>query len=296
MYSLDINFLNDRPDYRQADKRSESPKAKKQVQMGEMTPLILGVIVGLLLPGLVGAGWFWLTQENAKLTDEIAEIDAELASLQAEKDKIAALNTQIQAAREETEALATVFNQIKPWSAILQDVRDRVPTDVQIQTIEQTEAEVAEAAAGTEGTEGSTPLPTMNLEISGVAKTFDDVNNFLLTLKQSPFFQNEKTRIVSAQLVDNPTELEATEKEDNQDAAEVTYDLPPVVDYTVQTSLTNVPASELLREIDRKGAVGLVARLKALQQIKQNQATETATPAPSPSPSPSPSPTETTTE
>ncbi|MEQ9671554.1 PilN domain-containing protein [Coleofasciculus sp. G2-EDA-02] len=292
MYSLDINFLNDRPDYRQADKGSESPKAKKQIQMGEMTPLILGVIVGLLLPGLVGAGWFWLTQENAKLTAEIAEIDAELASLQAEKDKIAALNTQIQGARNETEALATVFNQIKPWSAILQDVRDRVPTNVQIQTIEQTETELAEGAAGTEGTEGNTPLPTMNLEISGVAKTFDDVNNFLLTLKQSPFFQDEKTRIVSAQLEENPAQLEVPQKEGNETVAEITYKLPKVVSYTVQTSLTNVPASELLREIDRKGAVGLVARLKALQQIKQNQATETATPAPSPSPSP----TETTTE
>jgi type IV pilus assembly protein PilN len=289
MYSLDINFLKDRPDYRQPEKGSESPKAKKQIQMGEMTPLILGVIVGLLPLALAaGIGFLLLPQQNAKLNQDIAEIDAELQSLQAEKNKINNLNTQIQAVRQETEALATVFNQIKPWSAILQDIRDRVPTGVQIQAIEQTETET-EAA---EGTEGSAPLPTINVEISGVAETFDDVNNFLLTLKQSPFFQDEETRIVSAQLVDNPTELEAPEKEDNQDAAEVTYDLPPVVDYTVQTSLTNVPASELLREIDRKGAVGLVARIKALQQIEQNQATET----PSPAPSPSPSPTETTTE
>ncbi|MEQ9236845.1 PilN domain-containing protein [Coleofasciculus sp. E2-BRE-01] len=289
MYSLDINFLKDRPDYRQPDKGSESPKAKKQIQMGEMTPLIIGVIVGLLPLALAaGIGFLWLPQQNAKLNQEIAEIDAELQSLQAEKNKINNLNTQIQAVRQETEALATVFNQIKPWSAILQDIRDRVPSGVQIQAIEQTETET-EAA---EGTEGSTPLPTINVEISGVAETFDDVNNFLLTLKQSPFFQDEETRIVSAQLVDNPAELEVPEKEDNQDAAEVTYDLPPVVDYTVQTSLTNVPASELLREIDRKGAVGLVARIKALQQIEQNQATET----PSPALSPSPSPTETTTE
>ncbi|MEQ8970212.1 MAG: PilN domain-containing protein [Coleofasciculus sp. C1-SOL-03] len=289
MYSLDINFLKDRPEYHQAEKGSESPKAKKQIQMGEMTPLILGVIVGLLPLALAaGIGFLLLPQQNAKLNQDIAEIDAELQSLQAEKNKINNLNTQIQAVRQETEALATVFNQIKPWSAILQDIRDRVPTGVQIQAIEQTETET-EAA---EGTEGSAPLPTINVEISGVAETFDDVNNFLLTLKQSPFFQDEETRIVSAQLVDNPTELEAPEKEDNQDAAEVTYDLPPVVDYTVQTSLTNVPASELLREIDRKGAVGLVARIKALQQIEQNQATET----PSPAPSPSPSPTETTTE
>ncbi len=291
MYSLDINFLKDRPDYRQPDKGSESPKAKKQIQMGEMTPLIIGVIVGLLPLALVaGIGFLWLPQQNAKLNQEIAEIDAELQSLQAEKNKINNLNTQIQAVRQETEALATVFNQIKPWSAILQDIRDRVPTGVQIQAIEQTETETE---AG-EGTEGSAPLPTINVEISGTARSFDDVNNFLLTLQQSPFFQDEETHIVSAQLEENPAELEVPEKEGGETVAEITYELPKVVGYTVETSLTNVPASELLREIDRKGAVGLVARIKALQQIEQNQATET--PSAAPSPSPSPSPTETTTE
>ncbi len=291
MYSLDINFLKDRPEYHQAEKGSESPKAKKQIQMGEMTPLILGVIVGLLPLALVaGIGFLWLPQQNAKLEEEIAEIDAELQTLQAEKNKINNLNTQIQQVRQETEALATVFNQIKPWSAILQDIRDRVPAGVQIQAIEQTETET-EAA---DDAEGSAPLPTINLEISGTARSFDDVNNFLLTLQESPFFQDEETHIVNAELEDNPAKLEVPQKEDGETVAEITYELPKVVGYTVETSLTNVPASELLREIDRKGAVGLVARIKALQQIEQNPATETETPVPSPSPSPSP--TETTTE
>ncbi|MEQ8957885.1 MAG: PilN domain-containing protein [Coleofasciculus sp. C2-GNP5-27] len=291
MYSLDINFLKDRPEYHQAEKGSESPKAKKQIQMGEMTPLILGVIVGLLPLALVaGIGFLWLPQQNAKLEEEIAEIDAELQTLQAEKNKINDLNTQIQQVRQETEALATVFNQIKPWSAILQDIRDRVPAGVQIQAIEQTETET-EAA---DDAEGSAPLPTINLEISGTARSFDDVNNFLLTLQESPFFQDEETHIVNAELEDNPAKLEVPQKEDGETVAEITYELPKVVGYTVETSLTNVPASELLREIDRKGAVGLVARIKALQQIEQNPATETETPVPSPSPSPSP--TETTTE
>jgi len=290
MYSLDINFLKDRPDYRQPDKGSESPKAKKQIQMGEMTPLIIGVIVGLLPLALVaGIGFLWLPQQNAQLEEEIAEIDAELQSLQAEKNKINNLNTQIQAVRQETEALATVFNQIKPWSAILQDIRDRVPTGVQIQGIEQMEAETAAA----DDAEGSAPLPTIDVEISGLARSFDDVNNFLLTLQQSPFFQEEETHIVGAELEENPDKLEVQQKnEGGETVADITYELPKVVVYTVKTSLTNVPASELLREIDRKGAVGLVARIKALQQIEQNQATET----PRAAPSPSPSPTETTTE
>jgi len=288
MYSLDINFLKDRPEYSQAEKGSESPKAKKQIQMGEMTPLILGVVLGLVPLALVaGVGFWWLPQQKAQLNQDIAAIDAELQSLEAEKNKINNLNTQIQQVRQETEALATVFNQIKPWSAILQDIRDRVPTGVQIQMIEQTETETEAADA-----EGSAPLPTINLEISGTALSFDDVNKFLLTLQESPFFQDAETHIVNAELEDNPAKLEVPQKEDGETVAEITYELPKVVGYTVSTSLTNVPASELLREIDRKGAVGLVARIKALQQIEQNQGTETPTPAPSPSPSP----TETTTE
>lgn len=289
MYSLDINFLKDRPEYHQAEKGSESPKAKKQIQMGEMTPLILGVLVGLVPLALVaGVGFLWLPQQKAQLNQDIAEIEAQLQTLEAQKNKINNLNTQIQEVRQETEALATVFNQIKPWSAILQDIRDRVPTGVQIQMIEQTETETAAA----DDAEGGAPLPTINLEISGIALSFDDVNKFLLTLQESPFFQDEDTHIVNAELEDNPVKLEVPQKEGGETVAEITYELPKVVSYTVSTSLTNVPASDLLREIDRKGAVGLVARIKALQQIEQNQGTETPTPAPSPSPSP----TETTTE
>lgn len=286
MYSLDINFLNDRPDYRQTDKRVDAPK--KQVQIGEMTPLILGVIVGLLLPGLVGGAWFWLTQENSKLNEQIAQIDTQLQSLQAEKNKVTALNTQIKEAKDETAALVTVFNTIKPWSAILQDIRERIPVGVQIQTIEQTETETKTETEPTQEAEGQVPLPVINLEISGTAKSFDEVNNFLLTLQQSSFLEEEATQIVSAELISNPTQLEVPDKDEQDSAVTVTYELPKVVDYTIKTSLTNIPAAELLREIDRKGGVGLVARLKAIEHIEQNQPIQT--------PTATPSPTETTTE
>jgi type IV pilus assembly protein PilN len=39
-----------------------------------------------------------------------------------------------------------------------------------------------------------------------------------------------------------------------------------MVEYKIQTTLKRIPASDLMRELERKGAVGLVARLKSLQQ------------------------------
>jgi type IV pilus assembly protein PilN len=44
------------------------------------------------------------------------------------------------------------------------------------------------------------------------------------------------------------------------------FELPKTVTYTIQTSLKRVPATDLMRELERKGAVGLVTRLRSLQQ------------------------------
>ncbi|NEO02464.1 MAG: fimbrial assembly protein, partial [Moorea sp. SIO3I7] len=46
---------------------------------------------------------------------------------------------------------------------------------------------------------------------------------------------------------------------------QVKYTLPKVVEYTIKTQLSDIPASEILKELDRKGAVGLVTRIRNLQ-------------------------------
>lgn len=275
MYSLDINFLNDRPDIRpqvQGNKPKQKPAA--------MTPLILGVALGLLLPGVVGGLWFFVQQQTARLETRQAELDSQLASLQIGQDKIKQLNDEIAKVQGETNDLASVFNQIKPWSAMLQDIRERIPVGVQIQTIEQTEDTASAAAAAptpaaspspdaqapnAEAT--SAPSPTMKLAISGRARSFDEVNYFLLTLQRSPFFKSDQTQLVKAELVQNPNKVEVTvPKNKTQSDATVTYTLPKTVDYQIQTTLSDIPASELLRELDRKGAVGLVTRIRTLQE------------------------------
>ncbi len=279
MYSLDVNFLKDRPG------RVPEPgldSQSKPRQTSDRTPLIIGLVVGLLLPGLVGGLWLFLQQQNASLAQQKAELDSQLQAQQAERQKITTLNKQTEQVRTETTALATVFNQVKPWSAMLQDIRERIPPGVQIRNIEQVEvappttptpaaspSPSPAASPGANAAAASTARPTVNLKISGTARSFDDVNFFLLTLQRSSFFKGDETQLLNAQLIANPTKLEVPQTQ-NQLAApvnQVKYELPKVVEYTIQTSLSDVPASELLRELDRKGAVGLVTRIRTLQEI-----------------------------
>lgn len=255
MYNLDINFLNDRPEYRPDS--GKSPRAK--AAPGSMVPLFLGVAAGVFLPAVVAVLWLILQNKNAELQAQSAELDAKLGELRAADEKVAAINAQAGQITTETNALATVFNQIKPWSAMLQDIRDRIPVGVQIDTIQQ-----ADPVAPTP----ENPNPPTTVTISGIARSFNDVNDFLLTLQKSPFLKAEQTQLVSADLRDNPTQLEVQQPAAGQSGASNTVQvkLPQVVVYKIQTSLSDVPASDLLRELERKGAVGLVTRIRTLQQ------------------------------
>jgi type IV pilus assembly protein PilN len=276
MYSLDVNFLNDRGiSGQQGDQKQEG--AKKQIQMGSIVPMILGGGVGLLALCGVGGFWIYLQQENANLTQQKADLDARLAAAKALQGEVDKINGDIKKVKEETNALATVFNQIKPWSAMLQDIRERTPAGIQIQSVQQTQVAVATTATPAPAASPSpndpapvAPLPTINLEIGGTARSFDEVNYFVLNMQKSPFLEPGTTQLVTAQVIDNPTKLELPKDNQNKSAAKVTYDLPKLVSYKIQTTLNNVPASEILRDLDRKGAVGLVTRIRTIQQIEQN--------------------------
>jgi type IV pilus assembly protein PilN len=242
-----------------------------------MTPLIIGVAVGLLLPGLVGGLWFFLQQQNAQVQQEIDQLKVTLGGLQQAEQQIKQLTEETNRVKSETVALASVFNQIKPWSAMLQDIRERVPPNVRIQTIDQKQVVATAAPATPAAPAANTPKPgtqpaspsknmTTQLEITGSARSFDDVNYFLLTLQRSPFLKSNETQLISAKLQENPSKLEVNYPQDpNQAGGRVTYELPKAVGYKIQTNLNDVPASELIRELDRKGAVGLVTRIRTLQ-------------------------------
>jgi type IV pilus assembly protein PilN len=113
--------------------------------------------------------------------------------------------------------------------------------------------------------------PVVKIEVEGIAQSFNDVNSFILTLKQSPLFNSEETQLISSELVESKVSL-ATSTSDKNAGGTATNTTTEVitksVKYKLQTALKQIPATELLQELERKGATGIVTRLKTLQQQK----------------------------
>ena len=120
-------------------------------------------------------------------------------------------------------------------------------------------------------------VPTTKLDITGTAKSFDEVNNFILTLKQSAFFNPDETQLINTSMM-APVVVDQIKPPVVAPVATATATGTPIipikpkklevrlVEYKIQTTLKRIPAADLMRELERKGAVGLVARLKSLQQ------------------------------
>jgi len=281
MYSLDINFLNDRE-----ERLAEVAGPRVREVSASPRPLYIGAIVGLLLPALAGGLWFFLQSQRSGLQAELDALNAELVNVQAALAEVQAIQTQVQQINEENQALATVFDQIQPWSALLQDIRTRTPAGVQVSNITQTQPEAVAppapdpAAAPPPADPNAAPadpnaapaapppppvpeLPPPRLQIQGIARTFDDVNDFVLLLKQSPFLSTESVRLASSTLEEYPAEIEFPEGVEPT----VEIELPDVVVFQVEASLTTQPASELLQNMRSALAVGLPARIDALRDL-----------------------------
>jgi type IV pilus assembly protein PilN len=331
MYSLDINLLRERAEYQtgqQTDLSSGSPAAPRG-KYGKI-PLFIGMGMAAFALMATGGSWLYLGQQTTQLEAKQKDLDQKLGSLRIQDARLAELNTQVSQISSETQSLASVFNQVQPWSAILQDLRESIPQGIQIETVNQTSipttvaapaAPVAPAAPkgglidkisappNPDGTAASpspavatapapgsttpaaipapaaTPtstatlpadVPTTKIEITGRGKSFEDVNNFILTLKQSAFFNPEDTHLISADLADGYTAL--TPLRSRSSNASMTpiekeavdrisrLKMPKIVNYKIQTTLKRIPATDLMQELERKGAVGLVSRLKSIKQ------------------------------
>ncbi|MBW4522020.1 MAG: PilN domain-containing protein [Scytolyngbya sp. HA4215-MV1] len=266
MYSLDINFLNDR----QIRQEAATP-GRVNVSPDNKTPLYIGAAVAVLAPLIAGLAWFLLNNSNASLTQKQAELDTKLTEIKAKLGEIDVLRKQIKDTTDETAALASVFTRIKPWSAMAQDIRDRIPAGIQIATIEQipppaTSTPVPSASPSPGAQPPPAPPPIVVLKLAGIANNFDAVNDFLLVLQKSSFFKPEETKLVKATL-GKPRTLQSLSLEGSSGGdSSKTPKLPPVVEFEIQTSLTEVSTSDLIREVERKGAVGLVTRIEYLQQ------------------------------
>jgi type IV pilus assembly protein PilN len=250
MYSLDVNFLKDR-----SPEQIGTPVAKKKskaVSVNAMAFMVGGLIVGGVLIGLSVAGLFLVKAQKSAIEAEIAELEQEIQVRTAQNQKMKELEDQIAKAESDNAAFVSVFEQVRPWSAILQDIKDRIPQGVQIDSIAQ------ETTTQEDGTE------ILALNITGNAITYRDLEAFIISLKKSDFLNSEKTYIEKANLVANPITVELSEAAEE---AGLVVELPEmVVGYTVKAELTKASIFDLLRELDSKGAVGLSTRIRILEQ------------------------------
>jgi type IV pilus assembly protein PilN len=277
MYSLDINFLNDRQEHK-ADTARRGGGRRRAAGSDNKTPLYLGLAALALLPLAMLGTWLFLGTQKEALVTKQTELSNKLGNLEAEKKNLATVQAQIKQATDETQALTTVFNQIKPWSAMSQDIRDRLPTNVQILSIKQVDPPAAPApapspaaspAAGAPPAAPPPPPVSGIVEINGLANSFNDVNDFLLTLKQSNFLKGDQTQLVSSELIEQGNLPSLDFGRNNPATPGQRFELPKlpkIVKFAITASLTDVPASELLRELERKGAVGLVTRIQTLKE------------------------------
>jgi type IV pilus assembly protein PilN len=239
-YSIDINFLRDRK--LDTPGRTTLLRQQQQTPMSERIPMIIGLVVGVALVAASGGALLVLNQQKAQMEQEIAELDTEIKILQGETEEIKAIQAQIEQVQQQTTDLVSVFSTIKPWSAILNEITRLIPPSVQLESISQS--------------------GNKTITITGTAKTYDDVNDFLLTLQKSRFFNSDNIKLVSANTTESKNELAFSQTPGEQPIVE----FPSVVSYNITTELSEIPASELIRELNTNGAIGLVTRLRNLER------------------------------
>ncbi|GBF79106.1 PilN domain-containing protein [Aphanothece sacrum] len=235
MYSLDINFLKDR----HLD-TSKTPKVSKAAgsSLKQQLPILIGGAVMIILPALTASSLLVLNQLSNQTQENIKTLENELAQLNAQNKSIEEIEAKVKQNNEEIQGLVGVFDQIKPWSAIFQEINQQIPPQVQV---------------------GSIAQDGLILTIAGYALNYDDVNDFLLKLQSSPLFIADQTKIVDAVLADFP--IEVTGKPEN-----VEIETPKAVKYTIVTQITDKPSKELQDKFNENGAKGLINRLNTLEQ------------------------------
>ncbi|MEM6450778.1 MAG: PilN domain-containing protein [Cyanobacteria bacterium P01_D01_bin.105] len=242
MYGIDINFLNDR-----SDRPVEAIVPVKQATDNASSKLPIYVGLGVAVAFCAGVGGYWMILQNQQkaLMADNAVLDSQLSELQQKLAQVDTKRQQTQAVESEVQALAGVFERIRPWSAIIRDVQNRIPNRTQLAKLVQTApAEDGSAAGG--------------LEIGGEACSFDDINDFLLTLKNSPFLESESVEITDATL-GQAVEGQCLGAPDNGS-------ILSLVKYTIKGDIKSIPAAALLEELNRQQeATGLAARIRALQ-------------------------------
>ena len=237
MYWIDVNLLNDREEF-----ASDFGPAPLQVQDSK-APMAIGLGIGAAAIAIAFGAYSITGFFNQKLAAEEQELDQKIARLGPQLTQVEGIEAELKAIQSQTDGLAKIFNQIKPWSAMLADLRDRIPSNLQITEIAQ--SGTSNAATGT----------SSSLSLKGSAISFGDVNDFILTLRESNYLSQNAAQ----------TKLKTATRKTSKESASL-------VSYEIDTNINNAPAESLLTALRQNGASGLVSRIETLKRqgvIKQ---------------------------
>ena len=242
MFSLDINFLKDRG--LDAAIAKETFIEQKSSSIADKVPIAAGAIIALVLPAIMFSYSKTFEVKQAQLKKEIEQLETEIIKAQGEEKKLEEFESDVAKARSETQALISVFDKIRPWSAILREVGDRTPPGIQIDSLQQ---------------DGSGD--SLRLKISGTARSYDDVNDFVLFLQRSPFF--EADQVVLGTVQNSNWKVNLANQDQLSEGINIT--IPQGVKYSINAQIANQPNSKLIQELKNKGSLGLLTRLKTLE-------------------------------
>ncbi|NMF58771.1 PilN domain-containing protein [Pseudanabaena yagii] len=231
MYTLDINFLNDRA-------AAEAQGVERQ-PIADSQFLIYGGAVAVVALALVGGAFFFLNSANEGIQQELATLTAKETSLNGKIKSLEDQEKQLQAIQDRTNQILNLFVGNLPVSAIADDLRKRTPLTVQIKSITQ--------QAVTAATPQATSQSTITLD--GTATNYNELNDYILLLKASPLLDSDKTKLVSSTLQPATADKNFT-----------------LVNFQLQATTTSKSPAELLPQLQKLGADGLVARVNLLRQ------------------------------
>jgi type IV pilus assembly protein PilN len=231
MYTLDINFLNDRA-------AAEAQGVERQ-PIADSQFLIYGGAVAVVALALVGGAFFFLNSANEGIQQELATLTAKETSLNGKIKSLEDQEKQLQAIQDRTNQILNLFVGNLPVSAIADDLRKRTPLTVQIKSITQQSA----TAAAPQVTSQST------ITLDGTATNYNELNDYILLLKASPLLDSDKTKLVSSTLQPATADKNFT-----------------LVNFQLQATTTSKSPAELLPQLQKLGADGLVARVNLLRQ------------------------------
>jgi len=272
MSDIEINLLKGRIlEYEFPDKTT-GKKSAVSGGLKDQTPILIGLGVALLsLLGVNALGWF-LNSQNQLTQSHITLLNTQLASFKGEKEKLKVIEQDLKKINDENRAIVNVFTQVQSVAAILQDIEDQMPQGTVLNSIEFSDQAASNSKAGDLFTQ---------VKLSGSAKGFNEVNDLLLTLQGSAFFNPQTLKIENAELSDivftfnKPRKLpHGVSWKQNKNTLivktpreETEIKVPNKnVQYTISAQLNPLAEDTILDQLQQKGAVGLLTRMETLKK------------------------------